>query len=69
MVQVNGIRKGQIKEEGYEVISFFYPAFVLQVKLPGQWDENPDRLLLQWAGVNPTYGDQFKAEMGPDSKS
>lgn len=40
-----------------------------KVKLPGQWDENPDRLLLQWAGVNPTYGDQFKAEMGPDSKS
>lgn len=40
-----------------------------KVKLPGEWDENPDRLLLEWGGVRPSYGDQFKAEFGPDASS
>ncbi|XP_071848171.1 uncharacterized protein [Apostichopus japonicus] len=40
-----------------------------KVKLPGEWDQNPDRLLLEWGGVRPSYGDQFKADFGPDARS
>lgn len=48
---------------------FLFSFFFDQVKLPGEWDQNPDRLLLEWGGVRPSYGDQFKADFGPDARS
>ena len=41
---------------------FPHTHYPMQVKLPGQWDDSPDRLLLEWGTAKSDYADGYRED-------
>ncbi|XP_071789767.1 uncharacterized protein [Asterias amurensis] len=52
----SGTRVAQAKQKKMETKDAERAA---KVKLPGQWDDSPDKMLLEWGGVKVNHAEQF----------